>query len=144
MLVALLIAAAATASVPAPAPTSARADLVVVVEGVKGDAGWVRLDLCGPKAFLTDRCAFSGEARAQAGSVTVTLPDVPESEYAIQAWHDRDGDRRVSRNGLGIPTEALGFSRAPPLGLHGPSFARSSFAHGAAPQSVTVRLKGLL
>ncbi len=143
MIAALLLAAAVQAA-PAPSPAQARADLVVVVQGVKGDAGWVRLDLCGPKAFLTDRCAFSAEARAQAGSVTVTLPDVPEGEYAIQAWHDRDGDRRVSRNGLGLPTEALGFSRSPPLGLHGPSFAKAAFAHGGAPQSVTVRLRGLL
>lgn len=141
MLAALALAAAVQAAPVLPAEP--RRDLVVVVEGVRGDAGLVRVDLCAQDSFLTDRCAASGSARAQEGVVTVTLPDVPAGEYAIQAWHDRNGDGQVNRNLLGIPTEELGFSRAPPMGLHGPNFLKAAFSHGAAPQTVTVRLRRL-
>lgn len=142
MSVLALFFAAVLANAPAPAP-SARTDLTVVIEGVRDAQGLVRLDVCRRDTFLRADCEVSTSVKAQAGVVTVRLPAVPEGEYAIQAYHDRDGDGSVSRNPLGIPTEALGFSRAPPLGLHGPSFARSAFVH-AADQTVTVRLRKLL
>ena len=126
----------------APAPALASTDLTVVVEGVRDAQGVVRLDVCGRDAFLGHHCIVSTAVKAQPGAVRVRLPDVPEGEYAIQAYHDRNGDGSVTRNVLGIPTEALGFSRSPPLGLHGPSFSRAAFVHDG-PQTVTVQLKKL-
>jgi uncharacterized protein (DUF2141 family) len=140
----LALAAAAAITASAPAPSVAHgADLVVVVEGVSGAGGVVHVDLCTSSTFLSERCAVSRTAPAHAGAVAVTLPDVPAGEYAIQAWYDRNADGEVNRNALGIPTEPLGFSRSPPLGLHGPSFARSAFVHGAEPQPVTVKVRKL-
>ena len=142
MSVLALFAAVALANVPA-ATASARTDLTVVVEGVRDAQGLVRLDVCRRETFLKADCAISTAVRAQPGVVTVRLAALPEGEYAIQAYHDRDGDGSVSRGPLGIPTEALGFSRSPPLGLHGPSFAKSAFVHDAD-QTVTVKLRKVL
>lgn len=142
MSVLALLAAATLVNIPAPtAPLGP--DLVVVVEGVRDAKGMVRLDVCRRETFLKADCAVSTAVKAQPGAVTVRLSGVSEGEYAIQAYHDRDGDGEVSRNLLGVPTEALGFSRAPPLGLHGPSFARSAFVHDAD-QTVTVKLRKVL
>lgn len=127
---ALLQGAAATAHGP----------LTVRVTGVSDDRGQVRVDVCGPSTFLRGGCEFSVAAPAVKGETLVLLPDVPPGRWAIQAYHDRNADREVDRGPLGIPREAVGFSRAPPIGLRGPSFTRAAFEHDG-PETVSVRLR---
>ena len=141
MMLALLLAAALNA--PASAADTRR-DLTVVVHGVKDAHGLVRLDICRAESFLGKHCERSAAVPAQEGDVAVTVPDVPQGEWAVQAYHDRNADGAVNRNLLGMPTEQFGFSRAPPLGLKGPSFARAAFVHGAQPQTVSIKLRGAL
>jgi uncharacterized protein (DUF2141 family) len=138
MLTAIILAAAIQTT---PAITNPGQDITVIVEGVVDDKGSVRLELCRQDTFLTSSCAITTEVKAQRGEVTMVLSGVAEGEYAIQAYHDRNDDHRVDRNILGIPVEELGFSRAPPMGLHGPSFAKAAFQHTSEPQTVTVKLR---
>ena len=140
MLTALLLAAAVQA---APVTYVDAPDLTVVVEGVPDDRGLVRVDVCDAQSFLGDGCLRSIAVKAHAGTVTVRVPGVPPGDWAVQAYHDRDENGRVTRNRLGVPVEAFGFSRAPALGLHGPKFTAASFTHGPAAQTVTVKLRGL-
>lgn len=48
------------------------------------------------------------------------MDGIPPGRYAIQAYHDEDGNGRVRRGLFGIPAEAIGFSRHAPvrLGAH--------------------------
>ena len=81
--------------------------------------------------------------KAHAGAVTVRVPGVPPGDWAVQAYHDRDENGVLTRNRLGMPVEAFGFSRSPSLGLHGPKFVNAAFTHGVQPQTVTVKLRKL-
>lgn len=140
MLPALLLAAAVQA---APVTYVDAPDLTVVVENIPDDRGVVRVDVCGPEGFLGGDCARTITVKAHAGAVTVRVPGVPPGDWAVQAYHDRDENGRVTRNALGMPTESFGFSRSPSLGLHGPKFTAAAFTHGAQPQTVTVKLRRL-
>jgi uncharacterized protein (DUF2141 family) len=127
----------------APLAVSAQSEqspLSVVVDGVRDSEGYVRVDVCTQDTFLGRDCETSGAAPAQRGVTEVVLTHLPPGVYAIQAFHDRNGDRRLNRGPLGIPVEEVGFSKSPPLGLHGPSFGRAAFVHGDVAQTVNVHL----
>lgn len=133
LLVTLLQAAEPAAEVAAP-------PLTVRVSGVPDGRGEVRVDVCGPRTFLRGGCEVTVAVPAVKGETVVKLPGVPRGTWAIQAYHDRNANVEVDRGPLGIPSEAVGFSRAPPLGLKGPSFARAAFRHEAE-QTLAVRLR---
>jgi uncharacterized protein (DUF2141 family) len=121
-------------------PSPASPTLNVVIDGVRDSEGYVRVDLCTQDTFLGRQCETSGAAPAQKGVTEVVLTHVPPGVYAIQAFHDRNGDGRVNRGPFGVPVEEVGFSKSPPLGLHGPAFKRAAFVHGETDQTVNVHL----
>jgi uncharacterized protein (DUF2141 family) len=137
---ALAIGAAVLMAARAAAAQTAGAPIEVTVGDVWRPGGHVRVDVCTRETFLRTTCPYSGEAPAQVGETTVTVPDVPPGVYAIQAYHDVNDNHEVDLGFMGIPKEGVGFSRNPRLGLHGPSFEAAAVTHGAEPQSLTVGL----
>ncbi len=71
----------------------------------------------------------------------VTIDDVPPGLYAAQAFHDENGDGLLNRNILGLPKEAMGFSRNAPMRLGPPRFADAAFAVGDDVTRVAFTLK---
>jgi uncharacterized protein (DUF2141 family) len=136
-----LLAAAVLQTAPLPAASQPDAPpLSVVVDGVRDSEGYVRVDVCTQDTFLGRQCETSAAAPAQKGETEVVLTHLPPGVYAIQAFHDRNSDGRLNRGPLGLPVEDVGFSKSPPLGLHGPSFKRAAFVHGDVAQTVNVHL----
>lgn len=125
------------------APAAEGAPLTVRVDGVQDAAGAVRVEVCSRATFLHSDCEFTATAPAQKSETVVVLPAIPPGEWAVQAYHDRNGNGEVDRGVLGVPIEEVGFSRQAPVGVRGPSFGRAAFPHGAA-ETVTVRLRRYL
>ena len=113
---ALLLAALAL-SLPALA-----ARLDIELAGIENDHGLVRVAVCTPVTFTTRNCPFTGAAPAKPGSVVVSMPDIPPGRYAVQAYHDEDGNGRLRKGLFGLPAEAIGFSRDARIRLGPPSF----------------------
>ncbi len=142
----LLHAAAATwlAVIPmgGAAGRAAHAGAVEVhVTNVADARGTVRAEICSPGEWLKDGCAHKSLAPASPGVTTLTLRDVGPGTWAVVVFHDRNNDGEVDRNLLGIPTEGIGFSRNPALGLHGPSFEAAAFTIDARGGVIEVRLR---
>ena len=104
-----------------PAPAAA-AQLDIELTGIESDRGLVRVAVCTPETFATKHCPFFGAAPARAGSVTVSVEGIPPGRYAVQAYHDEDGNGRLRKGLFGIPVEAIGFSRDARVRLGAPSF----------------------
>lgn len=51
-----------------------------------------------------------GQAEVVDGKAIITFTDLPEGEYGLKAFHDTDGDGRMSFNPFGMPTEPFAFS----------------------------------
>ena len=134
----LLAMAFAALAGPGQARTAA---IEFQVSGVRSAEGSVRIDLCTADTFLKDNCPYWGSAPATPGMTSVVIKDVPPGVYAAQAFHDRNDNHRVDRGLLGIPREDVGFTNNAPLGLKGPSFAKSSFSQGDAPQTLALKLR---
>jgi uncharacterized protein (DUF2141 family) len=108
-----------------PFETVQAADLVVRIEGLRSTAGLVRVAVCPQDSFTTAKCPHSGAAEAASGVVVVK--DVPDGIYAVQAFHDEDGDGDLDRNGF-WPLEGMGFSRDAPMRLGPPRFRDAAVA----------------
>lgn len=120
--------------------TAAGAPVTVHISGVRDGQGLVRVEVCSARTWLRAGCEFTVNAPAQAGEMTVVVPDVPAGAWAVQAYHDRNGNKEVDRGPLGIPAEEIGFSNQPPVGLKGPAFGRAAFTQTDGAE-VRVRLK---
>ena len=126
----LLLAAVATGGAP----------LVVEITGVRSGSGRIRVDVCEQENFLKDPCPQSGATAARAGRVTVTLPQVRSGRYAVQVYHDENGDGRLARGFMGIPKEGFGFSNNIRPRFGPPRFNDAAVTLGGAPQTVSIAL----
>ena len=121
-------------------PASA-ASLIVRVEGLRSGTGSVYVGVCAT-ALDPSACPYGQQRRARPGAETFIF-QVPPGSYAIAAYHDENGNGRLDRNGVGIPTEPYGFSndvgRVAP-----PTFAGARVSVGPAATTIVVRLRKFL
>jgi uncharacterized protein (DUF2141 family) len=123
-----------------PPPNGA---ITVDVSGVRSDKGQVRVSVCPREKFLGD-CPWFASAPAHTGVVSVTVPDIPPGRYAVQAFHDADGDGKLARNWMGMPREGIGFSNDAMAHLTYPRFSVAGFDHTAAAQHIAVTVRYFL
>ena len=119
--------------------------LIFHIDGVRDDAGHVRVDVCTQDTFLKKGCPYFGDAVAVKGVTTVRVEGVPPGAYAAQAYHDRNDDHRVDRSRpLGLPLEEVGFTNDAPVGLRGPKWSKAKVIHEAADQDLSITLRKYL
>lgn len=117
------IGSLAMLSTPAEAaPGQCRGDLSgqswlnVEVTGVRSSSGLIAVTIYADDSsrFLVSKGSLD-VVRFPASQGTfrgcVKLPK--NGVYAIAVYHDEDGSRKLNRSGLGLPTEAFGFSNNP-------------------------------
>jgi uncharacterized protein (DUF2141 family) len=115
--------------------------ITVNVGNVRSARGVVMIDICPQNRFLEDTCAWHGEAPARLGVTTVTVPNVPAGDYAIQAFHDENSNGEVDRAMLGIPREGVGFSRDARIGLGPPKWRDAYFVHQGRAEVLRFKLR---
>jgi uncharacterized protein (DUF2141 family) len=101
----------------------------------------VRIAICPKDKFLADECPIHASAPAKIGSTWLTIQNVPSGDYAVQAFHDENGNDEIDRAMFGIPKEGVGFSRDAKIVFSPPKWKDAWFAHGAAAQNMTFSLR---
>jgi uncharacterized protein (DUF2141 family) len=130
------------AALALPAPALA-AQLDIELTGIENEHGLVRVAVCTPATFTTKHCPFTGAATAKGGSVVVSVPDIPPGRYAVQAYHDEDGNGRLRKGLFGLPAEAIGFSRDARVRLGAPSFDEAAIDVAEPSTATRLRLRHL-
>ena len=115
----MAVLAAATGAAMAMAQTVA-----IEVSGLRSDKGVLRAAICTRAEFLSPSCSHSGEAPAAAGRLTID--GVVPGTWAVQVFHDEDGDGDLDRRGL-RPLEGMGFSRDARMRFGPPRFEDAAF-----------------
>ena len=133
-LLALMLCAAAPAAPPG-------ATLVLDVGNVRNGAGRVHVDLCVEREFLKDGCPLTIEVPAKAGVTMLTMRGIPPGRYAVQLFHDENGNGKVDRGLFGIPKEGVGFSNDAPIRLGPPKFADAAIAIVPGSQRIAIRMR---
>lgn len=107
--------------------------VTVTVKGVHSSDGNVLANLCdNPKASFPGPCmAYPAMAVAEEGETTLAIDGVPDGRYALQAFHDEDGNFTPN-----IPAEGTAFSNDPGWPL---TFDKAAFdVKGATAITVTM------
>lgn len=117
------------------------APITIEVHNVRNAHGHVRVDICPRARFLADGCLWHASAPALPGTTTVTVPNVPPGDYAVQAFLDENDNNRIDRALFGIPKEGVGFSRDARIVLSPPKWADAMFTHGTTLQTIGFSLR---
>ncbi len=114
----LLLAGGAVAQTPG-------ATVTVTLDGVHGGGGKVLASLCDDpsKGFPGDCLTYAAMAPAQAGRTVVVFTGVKPGTYALQAFHDLNGDMRPE-----IPPEGYAFGNG---AAWPPAFDKASIKVGS-------------
>lgn len=71
------------------------------------------------------------ENTSRDGRLTVTIPDLPQGDYAFAIFHDEDGDGVFKFGTFGIPKEGIAFSNDPKIYFGPPSFEKAKVSVGS-------------
>jgi uncharacterized protein (DUF2141 family) len=116
--------------------------LQVVVAGVRNNKGNVMVAVCSERSFLKEHCEYNAQVKATPGEDLVVL-EVPPGTYAVQAYHDEDGNGEVTMNALGLPIEGIGFSNDAPFRFSAPSYRDAAFKVGPMGGRIRLNLRYL-
>lgn len=135
------LAAIAAVGVAMPWTSDASAaEVEVVVQDVRSDAGEVLVQLCRQQEYLRTQCSFVARSPARKGNIVFRFDDVPAGAWAITSFHDENRNGKLDSNFLGIPTEGYGFSRDA-QGWFGPAkFDDAGFDVCEQPSRQTLRM----
>lgn len=136
----LLAAGVAGATEPTPAPVT----VTVTVTNIANPGGTL---LLGAYASADGWLGPDPAARAYA-DVPATLADgslrlelrLPPGRFALSVFHDRNGNRTLDTNFLGIPKEQSGASNEAPARFGPPQFSDAVITVGSAPLALAIRL----
>ena len=126
------IAASLALSQPATGGAALAAELTVAVSGVNSAEGRVYVALHRAAAgvkFPDMNGAVAGAWRkAKKGGFSVTFTGLEPGRYAVNGFHDENGDGDLDANLLGIPTEGFGFGNGAAGSFGPPDFTAASIA----------------
>ena len=120
--------AAALVAIFSLVATARAAELTVTVGNIRSDSGIIRLSFYTSPAEWPDKSGndYGKVVPAKRGQVVLHF-DLPPGVYAINGFHDENGNGEFDTNFLGIPEEGYIFSNDARPVLSAPSFDSAAF-----------------
>ncbi len=78
---------------------------------------------------------------SEIGSLEIALSELPAGTYAISCFHDVNGNGKLDKNFLGIPSEPYGFSNNARPTFRAPNWEEAKFYWEPGAQVVSIRLE---
>jgi len=123
----ILLAVLLGVSLPAPSP-EASGDLVLQIENISCTDGALMIAIFArPTDFLKKGREY-WRRRIEAftnGRHRLEIADLPHGQYAIAVYHDLNGNGKLDKNLIGIPSEPYAFSNNPRAKWKRPDFLDS-------------------
>lgn len=132
----LIVAVLLAAALPAGA-----AELTIAIQEVATAEGQIMVALYDNAASFPGKPLRALSVPAAAGAMQVRIKDLPAGDYAFAIYHDANGNGKLDRNPLGMPSEDYAFSNNA-AGKRGPpefALARFSLPAGGATSAVNLR-----
>ena len=138
---AFLVSILAIAPALFPAPNHA-AELEVTLRGVHSTDGRALVALhrrVPGVGFPSDDGVVASEARpAATQDIRIVFEALPPGDYAVAAFHDRDGDGQLGANFAGMPTEGFGFSNDARGFMGPPTFDAAKISVGSSEETTRI------
>jgi uncharacterized protein (DUF2141 family) len=95
-----------------------------------------------PEQFPSENKFYQGTvSKAETDRLNLSVPGLPPGKYAVAAYADNNGNSRMDRNVLGVPTEIYGFSNNARGRFGPPNFAEAAFELGDGTVAQSIHLK---
>lgn len=95
-----------------------------------------------PEQFPSGGRFYRATVKEAAGErLEVLFPGLPPGKYAVSAYADANGNGRLDRSFLGMPTEQYGFSNNARGRFGPPGFAEAAFELGDGTVAQTIQLQ---
>lgn len=118
------------------------ADLTVKVTNLKSTKGEIFIALWdSARGFPSNNDSAIERVIVEPEVAQATIKNLKPGKYAIAIFHDKNSDRVLNTNAMGIPKEAFGFSNNPRLLFGPPKFRKASFTIKNQNITKTIRLK---
>lgn len=137
----LAIAAALTGAAWAQAPAET-GSVLVTIEGLKPGGAVMVGVYASAGDYAASRTSTGARVAVTTAAVSTRIEGLKPGTYAIQFFHDRDGDGKLKQGLLGIPAEPYGFSNNAPPAMGRPKWDAVKFevkAGGAVAQTLKAR-----
>lgn len=117
------------------------ADLTVRVNDVSSAQGNILVAVYDSAEGFLKRPLKTAHVAAAAGKVELVIRDLPAGDYGIALFHDANGNNKMDRNPMGIPSEDHAFSNNARGNMGPPSFEQVKLALPAAGATADVSLR---
>jgi uncharacterized protein (DUF2141 family) len=125
----ILLAGAARAGEPAAAATAAA--VVVEVKNLRNASGALGCRLHASGEGFPDNQGQERTAPIKDGAATCRFEGLAPGTYAVSVMHDENGNQKLDKNFLGVPTEGYGVSNNKTYSLSAPKWDESKFTVAA-------------
>lgn len=117
--------------------------LIVEINGIQVTEGTIQLGIYNnAEGFPLKKKVYLGKViTANSKSVRIELPNLPHGEYAIAAYHDKNGNGKLDKNIFGVPTELYGFSNNARGIVSAPNFSDAKFTINSSTNKISFELK---
>lgn len=103
--------------------------------------GGVIINLFDESGYLDTPLRKSSISIPEDGTVTTKFENIKAGVYALTVIHDKNGDKKMDTNFLGIPYEKGGFSNNVPAKFGPAKFEKAAFQVGEAPVTQRIVLR---
>jgi uncharacterized protein (DUF2141 family) len=141
----VLLATLAGLTFACSAKADLKGNLSVEVDGLQSQKGQLCIKLFSSSQGFPDGSGKT--AKRQCVKITETPIVIPfknltSGSYAVAVFHDLNGDGKLNRNSLGMPTEGYGFSNNPAPSRSGPpAFGNCVFLLAGPNTKINVQMK---
>lgn len=127
------------------ANASFKSNLTVELDGIQNQRGQVCVRLFsssqgfpdGATGKVTRQCSKINDS-----SMTFSFNNLTSGSYALAAFHDQNGDGKLNRNSVGMPTEGYGFSNNPAITRSGPpKYGQTIFLLAGPNTTIKIRMR---
>ena len=117
--------------------------ITVQLTGFENDQGAVKLCVCRSEDEYTGNkkefCTASTEIKNK--KAQWIFEHMPYGSYSIKAFHDENGNSRLDKDFLGMPTERYGFSNNARGRFGPPTFASAAFTLNSPQLKIAIEIK---
>jgi uncharacterized protein (DUF2141 family) len=123
-------------------PVKSTKPLTVVIENLGSETAPVEISIYGTEnKFPSPKDQLKVFRFTPKGpTLTATLPGITYGEYAIATYQDMDGDGKIGKNMIGIPTDPYGFSKNYRPTVKAPNFKDCSFKYDESMNTVSIKM----
>lgn len=113
----------------------------VTIEGALPAKGGLIINLFDEASYLDTPVMNTYISIPENGTAITMLEDVPTGTYALAVIHDKNGNKKMDTNFLGIPKEKGGFSNNAPAKFGPAKFDKAAFEVGESVVIQTIVLR---